>query len=415
MSNIPQDKALDSTLWLILDGYNFIANRCRRYRTDIFETRLLFRKTICLTGDDAALVFYDTRRFQRRGAAPHRVKETLFGKEGVQGLDDEAHLNRKKMFMSLMTPQAIRQMTELMAVHWNEALGKWEATDRVVLLPEVQEILCRSVFRWAGVPLAQDDVAARTRDLAETIDSAGALGPRHWKGRMARNRSEKWAGSIIEDVRAQRLTPPDGSAARVISGYRDQDGRHLDRHTAAVELLNVLRPTVAVSRFVVFTALALYEHPECLPRLQAGDEEYIGFFVHEVRRFYPFFPFVAARVRSSFDWKGYSFPGGRRVILDLYGTDHDERLWKRPDEFRPERFLRWSGSAFNFIPQGGGNHFRNHRCPGERLTIELMKTALRLLTTAMRYDIPEQDLRISLRRMPANPKSGFVISNVRPA
>ena len=31
---------------------------------------------------------------------------------------------------------------------------------------------------------------------------------------------------------------------------------------AAVELLNVLRPTVAVDRFIVFAALALHRHPE---------------------------------------------------------------------------------------------------------------------------------------------------------
>jgi len=38
---------------------------------------------------------------------------------------------------------------------------------------------------------------------------------------------------------------------------------------------------------------------------------------------------------------------------------------------------------------------------------------VRLLTTAMQYDVPEQDLRIDLTRLPAIPESGFVISNVR--
>ncbi len=120
-------------------------------------------------------------------------------------------------------------------------------------------------------------------------------------------------------------------------------------------------------------------------------------------------------MRKTFDWQGYRFPKGRRVILDLYGTNHDTQLWEQPDTFQPERFRHWNGSAFNFIPQGGGDHYHNHRCPGEWITIDLMKVAVRMLTSAMTYDVPEQDLRVSMTSMPTIPKSHFVISNVRRA
>jgi fatty-acid peroxygenase len=103
------------------------------------------------------------------------------------------------------------------------------------------------------------------------------------------------------------------------------------------------------------------------------------------------------------------------VLLDLYGTDHDERRWEEPQAFRPERFETWDESTFNFIPQGGGDHFAGHRCAGEWITIALMKRAVRLLTKAMQYDVPEQDLHVPLSRMPTIPKSRFVISNVKRA
>jgi fatty-acid peroxygenase len=45
----------------------------------------------------------------------------------------------------------------------------------------------------------------------------------------------------------------------------------------------------------------------------------------------------------------------------------------------------------------------------------LLKEAVRLLTTAMAYEVPDQDLRIDLTRMPAKPTSSMVIRNVRPA
>jgi hypothetical protein len=46
--------------------------------------------------------------------------------------------------------------------------------------------------------------------------------------------------------------------------------------------------------FVTFVALALYEHPEWRQKLQARGGDDRELFVHEVRRYYPFFRFVRA-------------------------------------------------------------------------------------------------------------------------
>src|SRR3546814_12561235 len=64
------------------------------------------------------------------------------------------------------------------------------------------------------------------------------------------------------------------------------------------------------------------------------------------------------------------------------------------------------------VPQGGGDHHAGHRCPGEWITIALLKSAVRMLTMEMRYSVPEQDLTVSLARMPALPRSRFVITDV---
>jgi len=105
MREIPSDRGVDSTLQLLLEGYRFITHRCERLQSNIFQTRLLFKKTICLRGEDAAKVFYDNERFCRKNAAPKRVQKTLLGEGGVQGLDGETHRQRKQVFMSLMTPE----------------------------------------------------------------------------------------------------------------------------------------------------------------------------------------------------------------------------------------------------------------------------------------------------------------------
>jgi fatty-acid peroxygenase len=134
-----------------------------------------------------------------------------------------------------------------------------------------------------------------------------------------------------------------------------------------------------------------------------------------VRRFYPFFPVLGGRALVEFDWRGRRFVPGDWVLLDLFGTNRDPRIWGDPEAFRPDRFRGWSESPFNFIPQGGGEFTTGHRCPGEPATIALMRTAVKMLTSEMRYIVPEQDLTIDLRRIPALPRSRFVISRVSAA
>ncbi|GGM16270.1 MULTISPECIES: cytochrome P450 [Micromonospora] len=412
MATIPADRSPDSTLALRRDGYRFISNGCARHDSDIFEARLLLERTICLRGRAGAQLFYDTDRFERHGASPKRVQRTLVGVGGVQGLDGPAHRDRKAMFMSIMTPSALRQLGQLVDDEWRARIPVWERADRVVLYDEVGQILTRAVCAWAGVPLAESAVARRNADLHAMIAAPAALGPRHWRGRLARRRSERWITDVVERARSGALPAPPGSALAVIAGHLDPGGRPLPPRIAAVELLNVLRPTVAVDRYVVFAALALHDHPQWRERVRAGEET-AECFVQEVRRHYPFFPVAGARVRRAFDWQGYHFPQGRRVLLDLYGTNHHPDLWPEPDRFDPDRFANWRGDPFALVPQGGGEHLAGHRCAGEWITIELMKRAVHTLTGAMRYDVPPQNLALNLRRMPALPPSRFVIRNVR--
>jgi fatty-acid peroxygenase len=413
MPPIPRDDSLDSTLALLSEGYTFISKRCERYQSDIFETRLMFRKAICTMGEEAASMFYHPGRFTRKAAMPPTTLMLLQDRGSVQTMDGEDHRHRKQMFMSLMSPDSIKRLADITADQWRNRLATWEKRGKVMLHEEVQEVLCRAVCHWAGVPLNDSDAARRTQEFAAMIDGSGAIGPRNWNGMLLRAQTERWARGMIASVRIRELAVPEGSAVHAIAFHRDPNGELLDKSVAAVEFINVLRPTVAVARFVTFAALALHEYPECRQKLESGDDEYLDLFVQEVRRFYPFFPLIAGRVLNEFDWRGHHFAKGAWVFLDIYGTNHDVRTWEEPAAFRPERFRQWDGSAYTFIPQGGGDHLHGHRCPGEWITIELMKTAVSLLLSEMKYDVPNQDLRIDLSRMPAIPGSRFVIDNVR--
>lgn len=414
MRPIPRDAS--SSLTLALEGYPFIRNKARRHGSDFFLTRLFGKRVVCMTGPEAARMFYSGGRFTRRNAMPVNAMTLLQDRGSVQALDGAAHRHRKRMFMSLVDPEAVGRLCELMAEEWRSRLPRWERSGRVVLFPEVEEILCRAVCDWCGVPLSGAELAQKTGWFSAMIDGAGSIGPRNWRGQFRRARAERWVTRIVVDTRAGTIAPPKDSALRAISCHREPDGQLLDETTAAVELINILRPTVAIARYVVYAAIALHDHPRYRERFQeAPDDAELECFVQEVRRLCPFFPFIGGRVLEPFEWKGHRFEPGTWVILDIYGTNLDQESWKDPDAFRPERFRDWDESAFNLIPQGGGDSYETHRCPGERISIELTKTAVRLLTAEMRYRVPPQDLSLYLRRVPALPRSGFVMTDVKQA
>ncbi|WMJ73918.1 cytochrome P450 [Cytophagaceae bacterium ABcell3] len=413
MQKIPKDKMPDSSLALLADGYEFITKRCEKYQSDVFETKLLFERRICMKGEEAAKVFYDKELFKREGAAPDKVKKTLFGEGGVQGLDGESHAKRKMMFMSMMSPEGLAKLRSLMEEQWQRHLEKWVKQDEVKLFDEAEDIVFKAVCKWSGIPLKDKEVKKRRKQVGALIEGSGAVGI-HLLALRGRSKAEKWISRLVKDIRKGDLNVEENTALHTIAFHKDADGTQLNPRIAAVELLNVIRPTVAVDRYIVFAALALHEYPGYKQRIRKGDDEFVELFVQEVRRYYPFFPFTTAVVKKDFEWKGFKFEKDTNVLLDLYGTNHDARSWENPEKFRPQRFSNWNESPYNFIPQGGGSHEKNHRCPGEWITIDTMKIAVKFLCRKMDYQVPKQDLTVSMSRIPALPASGFIIKNVRP-
>lgn len=410
--DIARDPAPDSLFGLLRDGYRFVSRRCEQLGSDAFESRLALLPVVFARGADAAAMFYRPGRFTRKGALPPTTLSLLQDFGSVQRLDADAHAHRKAMFLRILDAEGTSRLAAIMREEWDARAAGWESQRAVVLHPEIELILCRSVCRWAGVPLTGEDAGRRTREFAAMIDGAGSAGPRLVRGWLLRRRTERWIRGVIESIRARGAGATESPAAAV-AAYRGPDGALLDTRTAAVELINLLRPTVAVSYWATFAALALHRHPQYLPRLRAREPRLLLHFAQEVRRRYPFFPMVAGRVLEPFEWRGRRFERGDRVMLDLYGTNHDPLAWHEPGRFDPDRFYAWGGSAFDFVPQGGGDVARGHRCPGENPAIALLMVAIERLATGMDYRVPDQNLDYPMNRFPTLPESRFVICDVR--
>lgn len=368
--SMPRLRAIDSSASFLLDGYTFGARRFDRLGSDAFHTRLMFTPATFMRGEEAARLFYEGDRFARAGlrvdlsedAEPHRLRDVF---------EDE----------------------------WANAVADWTFRPSVTLHIELLDLLTRSALRWAGVPISGTELEARAGELGDILESARRQEAPAWSGRLKRLRAHRWARKVVRSARRGELTVESGTPLLAIVEHSGAGLEPLDDDAAAAELVGVLQPIVAVARFTVFAALALHANPHWYATFRSGNDTDLDNFVREVRRFFPFFPAVAGRVRSPFEGMGYRFRRHDWVLLDLYGTNHDPHRWRDPSAFRPERFRSVDAAA--------GDPWASD--PG---ALDLMRESVRLLTRGVTYTVADQDLRVSLRRFPAIPRDGFVIRNV---
>ncbi len=413
IKEVPKDMPFDSTVGFIKDGYLFISNRMRQYNTDIFTARFVGKKVTFLMGKEAAEVFYKEEYFKRKNVAPMRVQKTLFGKKGIQGMDGSLHKKRKSLFMSLLTPDYENELISILRLNLDRYSNRWEQNSSITLYKESQKVLFESVCQWVGIFYDNEEVDSYAESMGLMIYGFGRVGKLYRKGKAARNRMESWVRKNVIAVREGTLTVDKRSALYQMSMYVEENGKKLPPQIAAVELINIIRPIIAIATFITFEALAIINYPEVKEEIRKRDPLYREMFCQEVRRYYPFAPFVGAKVKRDFMWGNYIFKKNSLVILDLYGTNHDPKIWDKPEQFNPKRFSERESNLYDFIPQGGGKIQSGHRCAGDIITVKVMEVFADYLVNHLEYEVPQQNLSYSLKKIPTLPESGFVMNNIK--
>jgi fatty-acid peroxygenase len=395
-------------------GYEYLAER-RHAAVDprVAATRLMGKRAVAVAGPEMAKTFYDDGLFTRENALPGFVLDTLFGRQAVHTLEGPAHADRKGMLVDVLHGDNPQELLERVETGWDEAALRWQDSGaRVSLHGASAEVLFAAVCAWMGVPVGPGDTAEKARWMLAMVDGFAPVGWRHVRARRARRRAEDWIERLVTTSRERG--GQFSSRWRTIVDHRDSDGALLPARVAAVEIINILRPATAISWFVAYAGHALHQWPE--HRAPLRDPAYVSAFAHELRRYYPFVPFLGAlaRVDQSLGGAGggqVELARGDLVLRDVYGQLHDRLWWEAPEAFRPDRFRDWLIDPFTLIPQGGGDVRTGHRCPGEDITVAVLRTLVSRLAR-MRYVVPEQDLRVPLRRIPSHVNSGFEIERV---
>jgi fatty-acid peroxygenase len=411
--------AREDALLLLTQGYRTGARIWSRVRDGARAApmRLLGRPAMLVRGAEGVALFYDEERIARHGAMPAIVQETLFGHGSVHSLDGDAHRHRKATFLGVAYDDAqVARLLPLLAQEWAAERDEWLAGGHRSAYDAAVGAFGRSVMRWAGVPgtaAAQTRWAAR---LAQIVDGFGSpYSPAYLQALLNRWWSDRHTRQLIEAVRGGALAPAPGTALYAWSWHQDASGDRLPAALAGVELQNSVRPMIAVARFVAFAAKRLHEDPQWRERIaletaargSLTEGPLATAFAQEVRRTAPFVPMLPGWAAEDIELDGQRVERGSRVLLDILGTNTDDRGWVDPDAFDPERFVGVDDyeELPCFIPHGGADVSTGHRCPGEKLAIAGLAVAVATLSDPA-LKVLDGGLRVDLRRLPTKPAWG---------
>lgn len=412
MEKVPEIKIKLTDVTERLDeGYLLLSELRKEANAPVVKARLLNKEVIAIYGKEAAKKFYDPRNFKREGAMPKIVLKTLFGENGVQTLDGQAHEHRKTIFMDLMTPKRMEEYHRILDKNLTQKLNRQQG--QFELFDLAKDVLFRSICEWAGIDLSQltkKEVDQLAEYQISMISSAVTNPATHIKGIDNRKKSEKWAQSLIENARINPVAGKEDVALYAFAKATDDHGELLPIDVAAVELLNVIRPTVALTVWIALMGHALFSRPDIYQRLHAEFDQLQDSFIQEMRRYYPFFPMLPAFAIQDVEVDGYLIPKDSWVVLDLYGTNHDDRMIETPEVFRISRYLGKEkhisyDEEYEMIAQGGGEFKTMHRCAGEWITLHTLRVFSDQLVNKYQFSIPEQDWSIPMNQFPTYPKS----------
>lgn len=381
----------------------------------VVKVKALTKEVIAIYGKKAAEIFYDPQNFKREGAMPEVVLNTLFGQGGVQTLDGEEHHHRKKIFMDLMTPQRIDVYHDILDKKMTAAFEAEQGTFDLFSLS--RRVLFAAVTEWAGInldDLSEEEIDDLSKYQISMISTSFTSPGEHIKGISDRKKSEKWAQTLIKEARENPVPGKENVALYAFAEATDLEGELLPVEVAAVELLNIIRPTLALTVWAALMGHALFSQDNIYNELKSDFDRLQDSFIQELRRYYPFFPMLPAISLQEVEVDGYIIPEDSWVALDIYGTNHDSRHIENPETFKVDRYVDNAKDIsyeeeYSMIAQGGGDFRSMHRCAGEWITLHTLRVLSDHLVNKFDFTIPDQDFEIALDQFPTYPKNGVLL------
>ena len=327
-----------------------------------------------------------------------RVLEPVVGLNSVILLDEDPHLEQRKLLLPAMHGEKMARLTGLMEEVTAREIASWPRDSATALHPRFQrltlEIILRAVFgldegerldalrgslerqlAFGDKPISLVPPPPESR-LRTLLENHGPFAP------FARMQQESDAllYGLIEERRGDHEGRDD--ILSMLIEAKHEDGSPMSDEEMRDELMTMLvagHETTASTLAWCFEALS--RHPNVVERLreeiESGEgDDYLTAVIHETMRRRPVLPNAEPRfVKKPFELGGRTYPPGVALVANVYLVHHDPKIYPQPYAFRPERFLEEPPGTYTFIGFGGGRR----RCLGASFAMVEMKIVIREL------------------------------------
>ncbi len=381
---------------------------------------------------DAKRVFGSDASTVRAGEANSAPLRQLVGEESLLLLDDERHIDRRKLMLPPFHGERMRAYGELMSEIADAEIDRWLLNQAFPLRPSMQAITLRIILRAVfGIEHNERALASLEKLFVRYANE----GLRPWMLLMAQRelpcfgpwrpflRTRAEVDEFLGDEIERRSNDPNlaerNDILSLLLGARDEEGTGL----SPTELRDQLMTLLIAGHETTATALAwsierLLRHPEVMRRLRAelaeGRDEYLGCVVKESLRSRPVIPFVLRVATEPVAVGAYMTPANSLIAISINLLHHRQDLYPEPGAFRPERFEDGQTESFAWLPFGGGVR----RCIGATFATYEMEVVLRRILERCELRAPDLEPERPKRRgIVSVPHRGtrVVISRRRPA
>jgi cytochrome P450 len=368
------------------------------------------RFTLRLPGAPTWVVHSDPEHLKQIYTAPPdvlhpgqgaRVLEPVVGLNSVILLDEDAHMEQRKLLLPALHGERMERLSGLIEELTEREIASWPRDVPVRLHERFQgltlEVILRTVFgleEGERLDALRDLLAAQ---LAFGDKPISLLPPAPESERLRavlsrvgpfvsfvrlQERSDELLYALIEERRRDHADRDD--ILSMLVDTRHEDGTPMSDEEIRDELMTLLVAGHETTASTLAWALEiLVRHPEVLERLReeaaAGEEEYLTATIQETMRRRPVIPNAGVRfVHEPIEVGGWEYQPGVALMASAYLLHHDPDVYPDPYAFRPERFLGRKPGTYTWVPFGGGRR----RCLGAAFAMTEMRIVLRALAAA---------------------------------
>ncbi len=382
----PAISALNQTIRFFKDPFA-LTSQCRRELGDLFTLHLfgMGKWVFVSSPEHLKEVFKAPPDVLVSGEINSAMLGFLLGKDATFCLDEEKHLERRKLMHPYFNGRAVLEKVDLIRDSTLEELAKWPEQP-FSFLPWAMHTSLAVIMRLVFGASSADELSELT-SVFERYSHDGLRSPllmmpplqinlgrfSPW-GRILEQRREVYA-TFSRAIAARRAEPElygDGDIASILCRMQGENGNLLSEESIRDEILtDLFAGHETTAKVLTWAAECALTHPEALAKLRDEVDSALGgepiraehlkqlpytlAFLEETQRYRPLAPFAGIRlVKSPFQLGDFLLPPGTTVVQCLPLLAQRTEIFAAPDEFEPEHFFERKMKPFTWNPFGGG-------------------------------------------------------------